>query len=254
MNDVAKNEINNDANYLNNLLQTISGYVNLDKGYEIDIKYTQGEKERYFMIKTFFLEWNNSNAKIFAISDVSATKNKIRELEIQAYRDSITQLYNRTFGMLTLDSWLHEKKQFILVFADLDNLKYINDEFGHNEGDIYILNAAKYLRTFSAEAVVCRLGGDEFMLLVSNLGYDGAYATMEKIFNNFQKDEYLIDKTYSYSISFGIVAVEKDNKLPASDILSIADERMYAHKRLRKKERKKSVNEPLTDTPEKKAD
>jgi len=78
-----------------------------------------------------------------------------------------------------------------IIFIDLDGLKYINDEFGHHEGDMYILNAAKHLRLFSPTVVACRIG-----------------------------------------------AVGPDNKMPASDILSIADEKIYENKRMRKKERK----------------
>ena len=236
MNDIAINEVNNNANYVEKLLQIMSDHDDFNRG-EIDINFKLGELDRDFVIKTYLLEWNNSNAEVFVISDVSVTKSKIKELEIQAYHDSATQLYNRTFGMLTLDNWLYEKKQFVLIFADLDNLKYINDEFGHNEGDIYIGIAAKYLKSFSPDAVVCRVGGDEFMLLAPSISYDEAFASMNKIYQSFENDEYLKDKSYAYSISFGIVAVGINNKLPASDILSIADERMYEHKRMRKKNR-----------------
>jgi len=209
-------------------------------------------------VNTYFLEWKNRNAEVFAIMDISEEKNKLEELENHAYRDSLTQLYNRAYGMLTMESWLKEKKKFSVIFADLDGLKYINDEFGHNDGDAYIANAAKHLKTFSpsvaaginkhivkenhgesAETVVCRIGGDEFMVLASDLSYDEVYSTMIRIFNNFQNDEYLKNKDYSYSISFGIATVDKENKLPASDILSVADERMYENKRMRKKERQK---------------
>jgi len=237
MNDIALNETNNDANYLENILQIMSGHKDLNNGCEISFSYMQGKLRRYFIAKTYFLEWNNSNAEVFSINDVSATKNKIDELETQAYRDSITQLYNRTFGMMTLDSWLYEKRNFVLIFADLDCLKYINDEFGHNEGDIYIINAAKHLKTFSSDAVVCRIGGDEYMLLVPDTTYDKAENRMHEVFLNFQNDEHLKDKTFSYSISYGVVGVEKENKLSASDILSVADERMYENKRTRKKNR-----------------
>lgn len=158
-------------------------------------------------------------------------------LEVHAYRDSLTQLYNRTFGMLTLDSWLYEKRRFVLIFADLDNLKYINDKFGHKEGDEYIMNAAKHLRTYSPDAVISRIGGDEFMLLVPDASLDESYVIMSKIYENFQNDIYLNDKPFSYSISYGIAAVDTDNKLSASDILSIADERMYTNKRMKKKVR-----------------
>jgi len=249
MNNIAVKEVNADPYYIDNLLQIMSNYKDFDNGHEVDITYSPGkfarsdsseareEVERDLMVKTYHLEWENSNAVIFAVSDVSATKSQIKTLEVHAYRDSLTQLYNRTFGMLTLDRWLYEKKQFVLIFADLDKLKYINDTFGHNEGDVYIINAAKHLKTYSNDAIICRLGGDEFMLLVSDTSYEEAQKTMGEIYHNFENDPYLLDKEFSYSISFGISFIGTDNKLPASDILSLADERMYHNKRLRKKER-----------------
>ena len=238
MNDIAKNEINNDANYLENIMQNITNLNSSDSKYDIEIQYADGENERYLMVKSYFLEWNNSNAEVFVISDISNVKSRMKRLEVHAYRDSLTHLYNRLFGMLTLDDWLYEKKQFSLIFADLDCLKYVNDEYGHSEGDKYIINAAKYLDIFFQEAIVCRLGGDEFMLLVPDMDYDEAHATMNNVYHSLQKDEYLEGKTYSYSISFGIIAVQADNTLSAGDILSAADDRMYEHKRTRKKSRR----------------
>ena len=237
-NDIVLSEVKGDPDYIENILKLISDHGTLDKGCEIDITYRRGDSERYFIVKTYSFEWGNSHAEVFSITDVTAAKYKIKALEVHAYNDSITKLFNRTFGMLTLDSWLHEKKLFVLVFADLDGLKYINDEFGHYEGDMYIMNAAKHLKLFSSSTVACRIGGDEFMLLVPDIDYDDANTTMLKIYGDLQNDEYLNGKPYKYSISFGIVAVGPDNIMTASDILSIADERMYENKRMRKKARK----------------
>jgi len=236
MNDVAVHEVNNDAEYIKNLMQaiSISGHSASDSGYGIEILLTQGEHERYLMVRSYFLEWQDANAEIFVIGDISSVKSEMKKLEIDAYRDSLTLLYNRGFGMLTLEGWLHEKRQFALIFADLDNLKHINDAYGHNEGDTYIINTAKYLKLCAPNAVACRIGGDEFMLLVPNTSYDEAHTTMNNIYHSLQNDEYLQKKEYAYSISFGIAIVETDNELPASDILRLADERMYKHKRLKK--------------------
>ena len=237
-NDTVMNEVAGDPDYIDGVLNLIPDRETLENGCEVDVTYKRGEKERYFIVKVYFFEWGNSNAEVFAITDVTDVKREIKTLEVHAYHDSITKLFNRTFGMLTLDSWLHEKKRFVLIFADLDGLKYINDEFGHHEGDMYIMNAAKHLKLLSSSAVACRIGGDEFMLLVPNVDYDGAHAAMLRIYGDLQNDEYLSDKTYTYSVSFGIVAVDTDNKMGASDILSIADDRMYENKRMRKKARK----------------
>jgi diguanylate cyclase (GGDEF)-like protein len=119
----------------------------------------------------------------------------------------------------------------------MDNLKYINDKHGHSEGDEYIINVAKSLQKFSNDAVVCRLGGDEFMLLVQDIKHDEAHIRMNDICTMIQNDEYLKGKEYFYSVSFGVIYVDENNTLTESEILSIADERMYEHKKARKRNR-----------------
>ena len=159
-----------------------------------------------------------------------------KELENCAYRDVMTCTYNRFYGMQTLDEWLDGNKQFALIFVDLDNLKYVNDKYGHSEGDEYIIRAAKHLQLFSENSVVCRIGGDEYMVLAPDTDYDEACCRMESIEYNIQNEEYLNGKDYYYSISHGIVVVEAGSGLSSSEVLSIADDRMYEHKRAKKKE------------------
>jgi len=237
MNEVAAKVVHGDPEYMDYLFKIMSIHDASDKDSEIEFTYSKGSSTRYFIVKSYSFEWNFKSSEILAISDITATKSKIDELEIHAYEDSITRLYNRTYGMIVLDSWLHEKRKFVLVFSDLDSLKFINDEFGHAEGDIYIINAAKHLKTFSPEAVVCRIGGDEFMVLAQDMDYNEANYRMNKIYMNFKNDSFLDGKVYAYSISFGVVAVDRDNKASASEILSLADERMYENKRMRKRAR-----------------
>ena len=170
------------------------------------------------------------------VTDTKFSKKQIKELGgYFIYHDDMTGLYNRTFGMLTIDKWLQEKKPFALIFADLDNLKYINDGYGHGEGDKYIINAAKYFSKLSHKgALVCRFGGDEFVLLVPDINYETANAIMNSLCWDFQHDEYLNKKEYDYRVSYGIAAVDAESKMTKSEMLSLADERMYAYKRMKK--------------------
>ena len=156
-------------------------------------------------------------------------------LEGHAYFDSMTRLYNRFYGMHMLDTWKEENRRFALIFADMDNLKHINDAYGHREGDKYIINFAGHLKNFSIDTVVCRLGGDEFMLLVPGVGYDEAYCRMEEVCRVIAADEYVADKEYFYNVSFGVA--HSDEEASASKLLSLADERMYENKRANKKTR-----------------
>jgi diguanylate cyclase (GGDEF)-like protein len=165
----------------------------------------------------------------------------LHKLKKAADSDTLTQVYNRRYGMEILNEWLTENKSFIVCFVDIDNLKYVNDEFGHTEGDKYILSVADTLRGFSAKAIICRLGGDEFMLLAQDWRKKAAVAKMEalrSLLANYSDQEAL----YTNSISYGIVEVGAGNTMIASELLSIADEKMYEYKRAHKAQHRQGNN------------
>ncbi|MDR2569419.1 MAG: GGDEF domain-containing protein [Oscillospiraceae bacterium] len=237
-NDIATNELRKDPDYLKTIIHLISIHNEPDNGHEIGITYKHEGIERYLVVNNFTLNWEDDFADAYSINDVSETRKEIADLESHAYHDSLTKLYNRAYGMLTLDLWLHEKRRFVLIFIDLDSLKRVNDIFGHAEGDMYIVKASEYLKTLSPDAIVCRIGGDEYMLLVPDYEYDNAHKKMSEIAESFRNDEYQRDKDYSYNMSFGITAVDVDNILLAGDILETADSRMYENKKQNKAQRK----------------
>ena len=237
MNAAAREVIDSDPEYMRDIIGTVSEHSEPGGIYHTEIQHDRKGEERYLAISAYCLEWSNRSADAIIINDVSAEKSQIKELETYAYMDALTNLHNRFFGTLSLNNWLSEKKRFALIFADLDNLKYINDQYGHNEGDKYILCAADFLRTISEDALVCRIGGDEFMLLVPDIGYDEAYAHMTGISQNIQAFGSRQNEDFQYDISFGIAAIEESNKSNSSAILSLADEKMYEQKRMKKKNR-----------------
>lgn len=238
MNDFARKEIYRDTYYIHKVMELLPARQGMRGSNYAEIQLNQNNQERYLAVNSYYIEWNEISAAALVINDISDEKKLRKELEDQAYRDSLTHVHNRFYGMLILSEWVSDKKRFILVFVDLDNLKYVNDEHGHYEGDEYIIRVANHLGTFSENAEVCRIGGDEFMLMIPDTDECDVYSFMEKISVMIENDEYLTDKDYRYSISYGIVAVDENNNLPSSSILSIADERMYEHKRARKKERR----------------
>jgi len=236
-NDTARKEFENNLGYINILMDALPDECSMLDAFTVDVHYSHENVERYLAINAYLIEWYGVNAVALVVSDVTSEKRQIKELEDRAYRDSLTNLYNRFYGMLILNDWLALKKRFTLVFVDLDNLKYINDVHGHGEGDEYILRASKHLLSFSPDAIVCRLGGDEFMLLLPDYCDITAASRIEEISKAIEFDEYLRGKKFHYSISTGIVYVDERNELPPSSLLSLADERMYEQKRARKKER-----------------
>ena len=235
VNEVAKAESLKDEMYIEMIIKLLKNKEEAGTGKNIHTEITLAGTIRYLFIKSFFVNWSGTDAEVLVIMDESESNKKIKALELDAYRDSLTLLYNRTFGMITLDKWVREKRHFVVVFADLDSLKYVNDVFGHSEGDYYIINAGKHLATISPDAFVCRLGGDEFMVLIPNHDYYTVYNKMSEVYENLAHDDHLKDKTFTYSVSYGMIEIKPDNILTVKGILNIADERMYENKRMRKK-------------------
>ena len=234
-NESARRALDIEPGYLANLIDMLPAENTFTGNRYYDVQFTKAAMEHYLTINTYPIEWQDRNAVALVINDVSVEKRQLKSLEDCAYRDVMTNVYNRFYGMLTLDEWLAESRQFALIFIDLDNLKYVNDQFGHGHGDEYIMRVAKHLESFSEDSVVCRIGGDEYMLLVPHADIEDVYNRMDAIQQGIEQDKYLEDKDYLYSISIGIVSVDADNDLSSSEILSIADERMYEHKRAKKK-------------------
>jgi diguanylate cyclase (GGDEF)-like protein len=196
-----------------------------------DLELFGNAQEQYFRAEVQELQWDEYDAFVFILTDVSASRARLKKLEGMAYHDPLTKTYNRHYGMEQFAEWLEKRKAFICCFVDMDNLKYVNDKFGHGEGDNYILSVADTLRRFADDTVVCRLGGDEFMLLAVGWTEAAARQRMEALRDELIAGKYGSEDTYRHSISYGIVEVSADNRMSAGELLRIADEKMYAYKR-----------------------
>ena len=196
-----------------------------------DLELYGNGKEQFFRVELHELQWDEDDTLVFIMTDVSSSRARLKKLEGMAYYDPLTKAYNRHYGMELLSEWLEKRNVFICCFVDMDNLKYVNDKFGHGEGDRYILSVAEALGRFADDAIVCRLGGDEFMMLATDWTNDTACRHLETLRNELTAIDH---GTYRHSISYGVVEVDADNTLSASEVLRVADERMYAYKRKHK--------------------
>src|SRR4030042_687568 len=106
------------------------------------------------------------------IEDITERKQKEEQLRALSLIDDLTGLYNRR-GFLTLAEHQleiahREKNDLVLLYTDLDNLKEINDEFGHLIGDQALTETTRILKqTFRGSDIIARIGGDEFVVLTS---------------------------------------------------------------------------------------
>ena len=207
-----------------------------------ELQFSHDSATQYFSVEIYPLSWHEHNALVFMLSDVSSEREHLYNLHNAAYTDMLTKLYNRSYAMKVLDEWMSGKKPFILSFVDIDNLKFVNDRFGHWEGDKYILAVAEVLSEFSPEAVLCRIGGDEFMLLAQNWRCKSAEKQMEALRTKLINRNIVEGNCYEHSISYGIIEYNGDKDMKVHDLLSIADEKMYEYKRAYKMKNKINVN------------
>jgi two-component system, cell cycle response regulator len=161
------------------------------------------------------------------------------ELKSLSLVDELTGLYNRR-GFLTLARQQVKiasrlRKKVLLMYADMDNLKWINDTLGHTEGDRALKDIGEILtHTFRASDLVARVGGDEFVIF----GMEEAEAAFDKMRTRLQQniDSYL-EKTgrrYPLSLSMGILRYAPDQPQDLDELLAEADQLMYKEKLLKK--------------------
>ena len=101
---------------------------------------------------------------------ISDCRRKARAMEDEANRDYLTGLLNRRGLGAAMDALRHEDLPLAVYLFDLDNLKQINDQYGHEAGDVMISAFAQVLRRHTRDTdILCRYGGDEFVLILRNI-------------------------------------------------------------------------------------
>lgn len=190
-------------------------------------------KETHYRITSFPVEWRERSSYVHIAVDITEEKQAARSLTSKAYRDPGTGIRNRLFFEEYMDSVLREKKNAILCYLDLDGLKYVNDKFGHLEGDMYIQNFVELIKNnFRSEDTFARIGGDEFCLVLTGNIKELIERKLAEILTLFQTSTY---SEYQCSFSYGIVEIPgSDNKLTRDELLKAADVIMYECKRKNK--------------------
>ncbi|MCI9068312.1 MAG: diguanylate cyclase [Lachnospiraceae bacterium] len=193
----------------------------------------EGEGETFYRITSFPVEWKDKNSHVHIVVDITDEKRMAHALTSKAYRDPGTGIRNRLFFEEYMDGILRERRDATLCYLDLDGLKYVNDTFGHVEGDIYIQNFVELIRSnFRNDDTFARTGGDEFCLVLTGRIKDLIDRKMAEILESFQAVD---NGDYQCSFSYGIVEVEgKDNEWTLDEILQEADAAMYDCKRRNK--------------------
>lgn len=155
----------------------------------------------------------------------------LKKIHVASEFDELTGLYNRR-GLLTLASYQlriaeRTQKDMMLVFADIDNMKWINDTFGHQIGDEAIIRVAEVLRsTFRSADIVSRFGGDEFVVVAFDFDADFSGSVLKRLEKRLEEDE----KWPTISLSTGFAIFDPDNPSSIEELITHADRMMYEYK------------------------
>ena len=151
-----------------------------------------------------------------------------------AFHDSLTGLPNRAGLQEKLREELvinNETKKGALFFVDMDDLKAINDNFGHSSGDHVIITAGNILcRVLGKDAFVSRLGGDEFIAVLSDLEREAASAVAEQVIRELSCEYAVAGRQVHLSASLGVALYPEDGETE-EELLKRSDSAMYAAKR-----------------------
>ena len=210
------------------ITELLKGANQVNEGnYDVELKYNRDD-EIGVLTKTF----NKM---------VSNIKEYISKLSDKAYADALTSVNNKgAFDekIQELQKQINEDEnsEFAIAIFDCDNLKKINDKYGHKYGDVYIITACKHIASIFTNSQVYRIGGDEFAAILENEDYQNR----EKLLKDFKeemvnKNKKVTNKWDEIHLSVGISIYDKKTDLRVKDIISRADELMYQDKSENKK-------------------
>jgi len=163
----------------------------------------------------------------------------LRDLKDMSITDELTGLYNRrgflNFGKELLKMGKRINKVVFLLYADLDGMKMINDNFGHNEGDKALKEISNILKKiFRKTDIIARIGGDEFVVLGIATSWIKEETLTARLQQNLEAYNAERNLSYKLSMSMGLVTFEPESPLSIQEFLDRADELMYKQKRSRK--------------------
>ncbi|QAT40790.1 GGDEF domain-containing protein [Clostridium sp. JN-9] len=167
---------------------------------------------------------------------ISELKNKIDELTYFADFDCMTGVYNRRYGLKLLHNFIetsrHEEKIHTTVsFIDVDKLKRVNDNYGHDEGDKLLIVISDVLKkSVRKDDIVFRLGGDEFIIIFPHTSLKQAKKIEKRIWDNIEEVNNSNKFKFKLQISSGFCEFSSSDANSIEELIKKADSNMYKQK------------------------
>jgi diguanylate cyclase (GGDEF)-like protein len=190
-----------------------------------------------------FLEQEKRILKMLGEQIERCIQRKQIEEKLQYYAsvDTMTGTLNRRTGLALLEEQMRlmkrNKSSLSICFIDVNKLKYVNDTFGHDEGDDLITIVTDIMRSaIRSSDTLCRLGSDEFLIILPDCRVEDAEKVWDKIkerLDSFNKNE---EKPYRITLSHGTSEHKWDDHLLSDELLAAADKKMNEEKKQYKTE------------------
>ncbi|MBR3501949.1 MAG: GGDEF domain-containing protein [Alphaproteobacteria bacterium] len=181
------------------------------------------------------IEYNNEMALYMAFQNITLRKERESKLQTQADRDPLTQAWNRRYFEKTvpqrISSLIQAEKYYSLLMIDADKFKNINDTYGHKTGDKVLINIVDVCtHSLRNNDLVCRFGGEEFMIYLEDTNSDSALKVAERLRISIAESSVFADsgEEIKITVSIGVVSSEKTDSLEV--LLRQADDAMYLAK------------------------
>src|SRR5271168_423398 len=165
-----------------------------------------------------------------------AVKKSLLDAQVRslAITDDLTGFFNRRGFLASATQQVklghRDRQNILLFFCDVDNLKRINDSFGHREGDFALIRTADALEeTFRDSDILARIGGDEFAILAWEASLPNRRRILSRLEKNLEKAN-SEEPRYKLSLSVGVGRYDPQDPLSLAELMAHADRDMYKHK------------------------
>lgn len=179
--------------------------------------------------KIYCWYFESAQLKSAMLLGINLMHGTIGKLNSDVKTDPLTGLHNRRELTSTLEAWTREQRFFSVIALDIDHFKRVNDTYGHDIGDHVLQTLAQLMRESSrADDVLCRVGGEEFLLLLPNTSLHTASQVAERL--RVVVEHHPIEPVGHITISLGVAHCPPDGIVQAEHVLKQADDLLYRAK------------------------
>lgn len=197
---------------------------------------TADQQNLVMLLSSNLIKYNDKRTILLGLSDITRLKQAEEVLRRYATLDEMTGLLNKRSGILVLGNILEHARanhyEICVCFIDVDGLKAVNDTYGHEEGDAYIISVANAVRhSIDACDPVFRYGGDEIVAVLVKCDLANAEKAIRRIKENLKIISVSSGKPYQMRFSYGLASSTDMSADTPEKLLTIADKEMYLDKK-----------------------